>query len=70
MSTATTDFTVQPNDPAAIRDALTLTFNGLEHYIKNHECEDLYEYIVAQRNGDRILKRFCDEIADCGIWDG
>ena len=63
-TTSIKDYNVKPEDPPVIRKALSMQFKCLKDYVMTHDVEDLYLNIVAQRNGDRIVKRFTEEFKE------
>jgi ubiquitin len=61
---AITDFAAREGDPAIVRAALALRFPSLNEFVANYAMDDLYDYIKEQRNGERIIARFCVVFAE------
>jgi len=63
-TTSIKDYSIKPDDPQVIRKALNMEFKTLKEYVMVNDVEALYTNTVAQRNGDRIVKRFTEEFKE------
>ena len=63
-TTSIKDYSIKPDDPPVIRKALSMEFKTLKQYVLANDVEALYTSSVAQRNGDRIVKRFTEEFKE------
>ena len=59
-----TNFTIEAGDPDAVKDALSLRFQGLADFVRSKDVTSLYDYVIEQKNGDRIVAGFCDVFAE------
>ena len=58
------DFTQKSDDPPAIKSALNAHIPSLGELMATSQADDLYQYIIEQKNGERILSRICAAIPE------
>jgi ubiquitin len=59
-----TNFAIIASDAPPIRAALSVQFMTLPGFIQHVDVHEIYDYIKEQRNGDRIMQRFCQGFAE------
>ena len=63
----TYDFSVLPADPPTIRIALQFKHPELKAYwdsLSFNKAKELYEFILEQRNSDRVINKICSQIPE------
>ena len=59
-----TDFSVKPGDPSEVMDALRMTVPSLKAFLELPTAEDAVQYVMEQKNGERIQSRMCAVLAE------
>jgi hypothetical protein len=59
-----TDFAVKEGDPLIVQSALRMRMPLLAEFVAAAPMGDIYEYVKEQRNGDRIVLRFCSAFVE------
>ena len=58
------DFSAKLDDLPAVKSALSAAIPSLGELMASIHADDIYQYIIEQKNGERIISRICAAIPE------